>query len=374
MKDDIIVNGITEELLAAYLDGNATKEESLAILEALPHSPKLQDILSIALGVDRDLALGFHKTEILPVEAIAASSDNGNRCCIECEKFILTKRNIEFDDNEIATIAEENRWQGDNGTALHNIGRQLERYGLSTARRFKCTIADIISALAAGDDVIVAVDGGELIGDRELERKEDIFIGEIPDHTVVVVSCDIDKDTITLFDPNSPRTYDTYTIEQFLDAWDDSKNYMVTSFQRGAKEYTPKPIDTKDVELRAEISALSEAIAENAHEIWASIRKAEGWKYGQRRNDEERVTPSMVPYAELPEPEKQANRDMAMQTIKLIHKLGYDIVKYQKTQLYAELRQRLNTSMIEIHCSRCGAVLYSGQRYCDRCGEKIVKE
>ena len=374
MKDDIIVNGITEEMLAAYLDGNATKEECFAILEALPHSPQLQEILSIILAVDRDMALGFNRPEILPAEAIAASSTTGNRCCLECEKFILRKREIEFDNDEIAAVAEENSWQGDNGTALHNIGRQLERYGLSITRRFKCTIADIVAALAAGDDVIVAVDGGELIGDIDLERKEDIFIGEIPDHTVVVVSCDIDKDTITIFDPNSPHQLDRYSIEQFLDAWDDSKNYMVTSFRRGAKEYTPKPIDTKDVKLRAEISALSEAIAENAHEIWASIKRAEGWRYGPKRNDDERVMPSMVPYAELTEQEKQANRDIAMQTIKLIHKLGYDIIKYQKTQLYAELKQRINIANIETHCPRCGTALYVGQRYCDRCGEKIAKE
>lgn len=373
MKEDIIVNGITEEMIAAYLDGNATKEESFAILEALPHSPELQEILSIILAVDRDRALGFNRGEILPAEAVAASSTEGNRCCLECEKFILGRRDIEFDNDEVESVAKENRWQSDNGTALHNVGRQLERYGLSITRRFKCTIADIVAALAAGDDVMVAVDGGELTGNLELERREYLLIGEIPDHTVVVVSCDIDENTITLFDPNSPRELDTYPIEQFLDAWDDSKNYMVTAYRRGAKEYTPRPIDTNDVELRAEISALGEAIAENAHEIWASIRKAEGWRYGQKRNDEERLTPSMVPYAELSEREKQSNRDMAMQTIKLIHKLGYDIIKYQKTQLYAELKQRINGSMTEAHCPRCGAVLYFGQRYCDRCGEKIVK-
>lgn len=373
MKEEIIVNGITEEMLAAYLDGCATSEECLAILNALPESDELQEILEIAIATERDLALGFNTVEILPAEAIAATSNKGNRCCMECEKYILDRRKIEYSDEEITKLAEENKWKSENGTALHNIGRSLESFGLSTARRFKSTIADIVAALAAGDDVIVAVDGGELLGDLEAERREDILIGEIPDHTVVVLSCDIEENTITIFDPNSSREQDVYPLEQFIDAWDDSKNYMVTSFKRGAKEYIPKPIDIKDVELRAEITSLSEAIAENLHEIWAELQRAEGWRYGTTHNDELRITPNMVPYAELSESQKESNRNMSMQTIKLIQKLGYDIIKYQKTQLYAELKHRIHLSQCECYCPRCGAVMYVGQRYCDRCGEKIAK-
>ena len=74
MKEEIIVNGITEEMLAAYLDGCATSEECLAILNALPESDELQEILEIAIATERDLALGFNTVEILPAEAIAAIS------------------------------------------------------------------------------------------------------------------------------------------------------------------------------------------------------------------------------------------------------------------------------------------------------------
>ena len=79
MKEEIIVNGITEEMLAAYLDGCATSEECLAILNALPESDELQEILEIAIATERDLALGFNTVEIFPAEAIAATSNTGNR-------------------------------------------------------------------------------------------------------------------------------------------------------------------------------------------------------------------------------------------------------------------------------------------------------
>ena len=44
------------------------------------------------------------------------------------------------------------------------------------------------------------------------------------------------------------------------------------------EEYIPKPIDLSDVSLTDDLIELREAIAENAHEIWAENRRLEGWK------------------------------------------------------------------------------------------------
>lgn len=91
--------------------------------------------------------------------------------------------------------------------------------------------------------------------------------------------------------------------------------------------YKPQPVDTSDVELPAELERLAERIAENAHEVWAENRQAEGWTYGPRRNDELKQTPVMVPYSQLPESEKEYDREIAMKTIKLLTKLGFEVVK-----------------------------------------------
>lgn len=373
MKDNIIVNGVTEETLAAYFDGVATAQECDLILKSLDESDELSEIMSISMAVDRDLALSVNHIEILPMRAAAASAGSTCTCSLECEKYILNRRGIAYDEEKLMEMSLKNNWQTEEGTALHNIGRHLEHKGLSVIRRYKCSIDDIIEALAANDDIIVAVDGGELLGDPELERREDILIGEIPDHSVVVVSCDKRAQTITIFDPNSGNTTDTYHIEHFRDAWEDSKNYMVTSYIRGSKEYTPKPINLEDVVINSDINELKEAIAENAHEIWASSRKNDGWCYGPRRDDALKQTPNLVPYTDLPDEEKHYDRVMAMETIKLIYKLGYDIVKFHDTELYSTLRERITHADKEAVCPRCGALLYIGQRYCDRCGEQIVK-
>jgi len=45
--------------------------------------------------------------------------------------------------------------------------------------------------------------------------------------------------------------------------------------------YTPKPIDTSDVKLPESLEALTERLAENAHDNWALERMSQGWQWGE---------------------------------------------------------------------------------------------
>ena len=89
--------------------------------------------------------------------------------------------------------------------------------------------------------------------------------------------------------------------------------------------YEPKPIATSDVVLSEEILSLTEKIAENVHDVWAVGRISEGWMYGTEKNMEKKITPALVPYSELSESEKDYDRNTALETLKLIVKLGYEI-------------------------------------------------
>ena len=364
-------NNISTEALAAFLDGNATAQESQEILDALSEDAGLRELLHISQSVDADLGLIPRECEFIPMTAIAATCAEGNYCTLECEKYVLKKLGIEFDGQQLLRNSIQNGWQKEKGTALHNVGRHLEEHGLIVTRQYQCTIADIANALHAGENVIVAVDGGELLGNRTEEIKEDIFIGQIPDHTVVVLSCDVKGNTITVYDPNSSNAEDTYSIRQFEDAWADSKNYLVTITLSNMKTYIPKPIDLSDVELSEDLNELREAIAENAHEIWAENRQAEGWTYGPQRDDRLKQTPDMVPYSQLSESEKEYDRAMAMKTIKLLKKLGYDLIKREETELYQVLKQRIQHADEQFHCRQCGNVIYKHQIFCDKCGLEL---
>ena len=91
--------------------------------------------------------------------------------------------------------------------------------------------------------------------------------------------------------------------------------------------YVPKPINTSSIKLPAQLLELTEQIAENVHENWAAGRIADGWIYGEKRDDNKKTTPCLVPYSELSESEKEFDRNTAIQTLKLIVALGYKIDK-----------------------------------------------
>ena len=91
--------------------------------------------------------------------------------------------------------------------------------------------------------------------------------------------------------------------------------------------YEPSPIDTSQIQLDDEILRLAELLAKNVHDTWASQRIADGWHYGAARNDARRENPCLVPYEELPESEKQYDRDTALGTLKAVIALGYRIAK-----------------------------------------------
>ena len=91
------------------------------------------------------------------------------------------------------------------------------------------------------------------------------------------------------------------------------------------KEYIPQPIDTSDVKLPEDLELLVEQMSKNVHEVWAETRIRQGWTYGEQRNDELKTHPCLVPYEDLPEVEKDYDRNTSIGTLKLILKLGFKI-------------------------------------------------
>lgn len=91
--------------------------------------------------------------------------------------------------------------------------------------------------------------------------------------------------------------------------------------------YVPAPIDTSAVVLSGELQTLTELLAKNAHEVWARTRLEQGWSYGEKRDDARKQHPCLVPYEDLPENEKTFDRNTAMETIRLILRLGFKIEK-----------------------------------------------
>ena len=203
------------------------------------------------------------------------------------------------------------------GTPLYCLGNLLSYSGMFVCRKYNSTLEDIQNALMQDHDVVVGVD-------REKLYAEAFDLEDLTNHAVVVTH--IEDHFVTVFDPYEEPYISRIPLNNFLNAWKESNNYMIQVLQ-SVEEYEPHPINVDDIPLDGDLEELQEAIAENAHDVWAEARIKEGWTYGKERDDANKRHPDLVPYTALPENEKEYDRIMAFNTIKLVKKLGFDIVK-----------------------------------------------
>lgn len=322
---------ISDELLAAYLEGKTNKEQTLQVLNALKTDAELRAMVEIAMAVDKEMEempsfemeekpipriLPFTKPVVeLPMMKLAAKDDE-NICSVVCEAYILHRRNIVFDSDELLVTARQKHWLKNEGTPLHAIGQLLALKGLLITRKYDATIDDLVKVLALNNDVIVAVDIQKLYKEH-LEVDLDI------NHAIVITAVDTDSGIVSIFDPQERKHVDI-PMSFFLRAWHDSRNYMVRVLQY-IDEYDPEPIRLDDVTISDNLIELREAIAENLHEVWAVTRMKEGWTYGPVRDDKKKQHPDLIPYCALPDSEREYDRLMAWNTLKLVKKLGFEI-------------------------------------------------
>ena len=318
---------ISDELLAAYLDGNTNKEETELVLKALKTDKELQEVLDIAVQTEEESAAilpvdATFKEEILPMLQKAALSGE-NVCAVFCEMYILHRRQLPYDEEWLMNTARRKDWLKPEGTPLYCVGNLLAYSGMFVSRKYNSTLDDIQRALDRDNDVVVGVD-------REKLYAEEVDLEDLTNHAVVVTH--IEEDTVTIFDPYEEPYIVNIPTPDFLNAWKESQNYMIQVLQ-SVEEYEPHPVDVDQIPLDGDLEELQEAIAENAHDVWAEARMKEGWTYGKERNDKNLKHPDLIPYTALPDSEKEYDRIMAFNTIKLVKKLGYDIVKLTKKEI-----------------------------------------
>ena len=323
---------ISHELIARFVEGNTTARETELILQVAEKSRELREHLDLLFSMPNDnlhssitesettkvVSLGF-----VPMWRLAAQNKSFNQdiktvgdCVVRCELEIIKAYHPEVTLDSLTQLSTKEEWLQDGGTPLYNIGRLSEEYNLSVVRRYDCNIDVISMELYYDCKVIAVVNAEKLYGSTE-DRND-------PNHAVLVKQA-TDKHVI-LYDPQHQKE-ETYTPTQFIEAWKDSQCYMVSVIERGLRHYDPQPIDVSNFQLPNDIDDLIEAIAENSHDIWARQRMDDGWTYGEKRDDEHKKHPDLVPYSDLTDSEKEYDRKMARGTLELVQRLGYKIVK-----------------------------------------------
>jgi hypothetical protein len=69
-----------------------------------------------------------------------------------------------------------------------------------------------------------------------------------------------------------------------------------------------------------------ELLAEAEHDGWMDHRTKAGWRYNRTRDDTKKLHNLMVPYRDLPEPEKDKDRSAVQQYPKNAKAAGFAIV------------------------------------------------
>ena len=344
---------ITNELLAAYAEGNVSDSERTAVRQYLAEHPEELESVMIMMDEDFDIQLedkdrtapsrsfdeeldalldeieendsdtNAPSISILPLMSKAAQNVEDNLCAIRCEGYALRAMGIDVSDEELETEAESQGLLKSDGTALYSIGQLSAKRGLYVSRKYDCTINDVTKALKHGDVIIAVIDNTELkLKPQEAERFDKQY-GKLPNHAVIIQSVDVSNNSISLLNPGDSTEIQDFPLDVFFEAWNDSSNYLIIS---NRCHYKPHPINLSNVKLEKEIVELKEAIAENAHEVWAKARRDEGWAYGPERDDLKKTDPNLLPYDLLPEKEKERFRQISMESIKFLKKLGWSFI------------------------------------------------
>ena len=198
---------ISDELLAAYLEGNTNAEETLVVLNALKESPDLREALDISIQLEEEE----------PILQIAAEGGR-NLCDVQCETFILRQRGIDCTVEELLEVAKEKHWIKKEGSPLNCIGNLIEHMGLKISRIYQASIEDLQNALRKGHGIIVAVDCDKLYPERPDEE-------DATNHAIVVRR--IDGENVTIYDPEETSEVDI-KLPLFMSAWQESQYYMVS--------------------------------------------------------------------------------------------------------------------------------------------------
>lgn len=164
-------------------------------------------------------------------------------CAIRSQQIILRDYGIDMSQEDLIAFAEQNGWfSEETGTPMGYVGYILESAGVGVHQQLDSTIYDLINELAQGHRVIVGVDSGELWADKEgkigkqlKEFWEDLWHGQDgADHALIVAGVEVNpKDpsdvTVILTDPGTGDLRIEYSLDDFMDAWEDSHCFMVAT-------------------------------------------------------------------------------------------------------------------------------------------------
>uniref|UniRef100_A0A1I7RX29 MIR domain-containing protein n=1 Tax=Bursaphelenchus xylophilus TaxID=6326 RepID=A0A1I7RX29_BURXY len=91
-----------------------------------------------------------------------------------------------------------------------------------------------------------------------------------------------------------------------------------------ANGYKPQPLDTHEIELSESMNPLIDTMARNTHNVWAKEKIRRGWTFGVSEyvDATQKRSPHLVPYDQVDQRIKEANREAAAENIRALQLFG----------------------------------------------------
>lgn len=155
-------------------------------------------------------------------------------CAIKSQQLIMNDFGIPVSEDQCVEYSIQHGWySGDgSGTQCEDVGKLLVDSGIPCTQRCDANVYDLANELAQGHKVIVGVDSGELWNGGFMDWLKDFFLGDTPDHALIVAGIDMtdpDNPMVVVTDPGTGECAKAYPLDQFMDAWSDSNCYMVST-------------------------------------------------------------------------------------------------------------------------------------------------
>ncbi len=149
-------------------------------------------------------------------------------CAIKSQQLIMQDFGIHFTEDQLRNEALMYGWYN-GGTSPEDVGKLLELHGIPVSKYENANIFNLVNELAQGHKVIVGVDSGELWGDNIFDK---LFEDNEADHALIVSGVDTSDPNnvkVIVTDPGTGNLLKEYSMEEFVDAWEDSNCFMMAT-------------------------------------------------------------------------------------------------------------------------------------------------
>lgn len=281
---------VSDELLAAYIDGNTTAEENDFIESSIPLGDinDIKELTIDSLSFEEQLHFydgdyGYWELGIPPVLDINDSDNHlneatmdrenygyepnyefdkfdpdifqgyNNTCAIRAQEIVMRDYGILIPQDQLVQFATNKGWFDPDpnvgGTDKDFVGNILDANGLTTNRIDGASINEIIAELKAGHRVIVSVDADELWVKKEpnvfkmlfgqaknyISDSVHDFLGlEGANHALIVAGVNVNPVNpedikVVLIDSGTGDVCIEYDLKDFQDAWADGHCKMIAT-------------------------------------------------------------------------------------------------------------------------------------------------